>query len=202
MYWNKLNNLSSENDKYWFVNENEIRVATWISLILAMIAFFLVVYKAEFIIALYIISIIWLDFFLKTLFSPNLSIFTNIVKIFKKDKNPYWVWAVQKRFAWWIWLFLSSFAIICLIILSWVTDITNPVIVQIQNTTELNLKNWKLFVTPITPPLIACILCIIFMWLESVGWFCVWCVIYKKLVNKWWLKKHKNQNCANWACEI
>jgi hypothetical protein len=52
------------------------------------------------------------------------------------------------------------------------------------------------------PAVLACVLCIIFMWFEAVVWYCVWCAMYKSLVSDWIMKEYEWQNCINWACEI
>lgn len=202
MYWTFVEKLSNKNDKYGFVNEHEIRIATWITLVLWLFSLFLVLFKANYQIPLFLVSTIWLDFVLKVIISPKLSIFWNITKLFVKKREPLWVWAVQKRFAWSIGLIISSFVIFCLLILWKYTDITNPVIEQIWQTTSINLQNGELIVTPMNPAIMACVLCLIFMWFESVVGYCIWCSIYVWLVKKWWVKKYKWQNCANDICEI
>jgi mannose/fructose/N-acetylgalactosamine-specific phosphotransferase system component IID len=54
-----------------------------------------------------------------------------------------------------------------------------------------NIANNALIVTPMNPAIIACILCIVFMWSESVVGYCVGCHIYAWLVKKGWMKEHK-----------
>jgi hypothetical protein len=49
---------------------------------------------------------------------------------------------------------------------------------------------------------IACLLCIIFMWSESVVGYCVGCSLYAWLVKKGWMKSYKWQNCADGNCSI
>ena len=202
MYWKFVDNLSNKNDKYWFVNEVEIRLATWITLVFALFSFFLVLFKWEFAISFVLISTIWLDFILKVFISPNLSIFWNIVKLFIKNKPPIWVGAVQKRFAWSIWLFLSTFVMFCMLILWRYIYVWAPELLQLLNNMDQNIKNAKLIVTPFNPAILACVICLIFMWLESVVWYCVGCSLYFWLVKKWWIKSYKWQNCANWECNI
>lgn len=202
MYWTFVKNLSEKTDKYWFVNEHEIRIATWITLVLGLFSFFLVLFKANYQIPLFLVWLIWFDFVLKVFISPKLSIFWNIVKPFIKKRESLWVWAVQKRFAWSIWFILSSFVVFCLVMLWKYTGTSNPVLEQIWQTTSINIQNWSLVVVPMNPAIIACIICLVFMWLESVAWYCVWCSIYVWLVKKWLMKKYKWQNCANWVCNV
>ena len=126
MYWKKIKHLSNKWDKYGFVDETEIRIAAWLALILALISFFLVMFKWNFYIAFYTVWIIRLDFVLKVFISPKYSIFWSLVRFFIKDKEKIWVWAVQKRFAWVIWLILSTFVLFCMLLLSWYMESTNP----------------------------------------------------------------------------
>lgn len=203
MYWTFVENISNKTDKYGFVNEHEIRISTWITLVLWLFSFFLVLFKANYQIPLFLVWTIWLDFVLKVFISPKLSIFWNIVKLFIRKKEPIWVWAVQKRFAWSIWFFISTFVMFCILILWKYTNMdVPPEVLNIWQTTSINIQNWSLVVVPMNPAILACVLCLVFMWFESVVWYCVWCSIYAKLVKKWLMKRYKWQNCPNWVCKL
>jgi len=202
MYWNKIKHLSNEWDKYGFVNELEIRIEAGLALILALSTFFIVMLKWDFKIWLAIVWIIWLDFVLKIFIWPNFSIFGNITRIFIRNKEKIWVWSVQKRFAWSIGLVLSTFVIYCMLLLGWFIETTNPQVLNIIEQINTNIVNNKFMVLPMNPAILACVLCIVFMFLESVFWICVGCKMYKNLVEKWIMKEYKWQNCINWACEI
>lgn len=202
MYWKFVETLSKKDDKYGFVNEVEIRVATGVSFVLAFFAFFLVVLKGEFMISFALIGLIWFDFVLKVFISPKISIFWNLVKLFTKNKAPIWVGAVQKRFAWSIGLFLSSFVMFCMLVLGKYLEVSVPEVLQMLGTIEANIKNAEFIVTPFNPAILACGLCLVFMWLESVAWYCVGCKLYLWLVKKWWFKGYAGQNCVNGECEI
>lgn len=171
-----------------------------------LLSFFLVLFRAEYQIPLIIISIITFDFLVKVIIDPKYSIFWSFVRLFLDKKKALWVGSVQKRFAWSIGIFLSSFVIYCLLLLWWyVTPSEWPqaeAVQWIRAATQANIEANALIVTPMNPAIIACLLCIIFMWLESVVGYCVGCSIYKWLVKKWWFKKHHNQNCVDWSCEI
>jgi len=202
MYWNEVKYLSNKWDKYGFVNEIEIRIAAGLTLVLALSTFFLVMLKWEFKIWLATVWIIWLDFILKIFIWPNFSIFGSITRIFIRKKEKIWVGAVQKRFAWGIGLALSTFVIYCMMLLGWFIETTNPQVLNIIEQISINIANNKFIVLPMNPAILACVLCIVFMFLESVFWICVGCKIYKNLVEKWIMKEYKWQNCINWACEI
>ena len=107
MYGTQLPEISEPTDKYGFVNENEIRIATGIMLVFGLFSLFLVLFKGEFTIPLVLVSIMVFDFFVRVVFSPKWSIFGSIVRLFLKKDSEIWVGAVQKRFAWSIGFVLS-----------------------------------------------------------------------------------------------
>ncbi len=201
MYWTRVPHLSQKWDKYGFVNETEIRIATGITLVLALFTFFLVVFKANYSIPLILVSIMLADFVLK-LISPRFSLFGAFVRIFLKKWDEVWVGAVQKRFAWSIGLVLVGFVLFCILMLGGYTGMINPVMQAIWDGTAQNIANNALIVTPMNPTIFACLLCIVFMWSESVVGYCVGCHIYGWLVKKWWMKEYKWQNCVNGVCEV
>ena len=76
--------LSEKADKYGFIDENEIRIAAGMTLVLSLSSFFLVVFKARYDIALVLVSVLILDFLLKIFISPQWSIFGSIARIFTR----------------------------------------------------------------------------------------------------------------------
>jgi hypothetical protein len=95
-----VEHLSHKNDKYGFVNEHEIRIATGIMLALGLFSLFFVLFKANFLIPLVMVGAMWLDFVLKVFVSPKFSLFGAMVAPFIRKREPLWMGAVQKRFAW------------------------------------------------------------------------------------------------------
>ena len=206
MYWTPLPDISKPHDKYGFVDEREIRIATGIMMILWLFSFFLVVFKAEFQIPLILVSIMVIDFLARIFISPKLSLFGSFVRLFLKKKDAIWVGSVQKRFAWSIGLILSSFTLYCILLL-WEYIAPSPGLQMVAVTgilawIEQNLAQESLIVMPMNPTIIACLLCIIFMWSESVVGYCVGCSLYAWLVKKGWMKKYPGQNCVNNICNI
>ncbi len=206
MYWTHIPHLWQKSDKYGFVNEIEIRIATGITLVLALLSLFLVFFKARYDIPLILVSVMILDFILKVFISPRWSIFGSFVWLFLKKGSEIWVGAVQKRFAWSLWIFLSSFVLLCLLLLGeYIAPMSifqAEMLSQIFQKTQENIASNSLFLAPMNPAIVACILCIVFMWSESIVWYCVGCHIYAWLTKKWWMKAYKWQNCMNGACEI
>ena len=206
MYWFTHPTLSNKTDTYGFVNEHEVRISAGITLVMSLISLCLVLLRAEYDIPLVFTSIIIADFLLKVIIGPRFAIFGNIVRLFLDKKKTLRVGTVQKRFAWTIGLILSSFVLYCLLILGWhITPAEGPqaeAVQGIRSATQANIKANALIVAPMNPAIIACLLCIIFMWSESVAGYCVGCAMYKWFVKKWWLTQHHNQNCVDGSCEI
>ena len=206
MYWTRVPHLSQENDKYGFVNETEIRIATGITLVLGLLSLCLVLLKAEYSIPLVFVSLIVVDFALKVFISPRLSIFGSFVRLFLSKWEEIWVGAVQKRFAWSIGIVLSALVLYCILLLGqYVAPMEWPQMTAVSGilqATQTNIANGALIVTPMNPTIMACLLCIVFMWSESVVGYCVGCHIYGWLVKKWWMREYKWQNCVNWVCEM
>ncbi len=207
MYWTFVPKTSQKDDAYWFVNEHEIRIATWVTLVLGLFSLFLVLFRAEYTIPLYLVSLIFLDFCIKVFISPKYSPFGAWIRLFLRKKDPLWVGAVQKRFAWTIGLIISTIVVFCLMIQSgsfieWGGPFHMGHQEYLKMLGSLNITESSLIVVPINPPIILCILCLVFMWSESVVWYCIWCSIYAWMVRKWWVKWHKNQNCIDGRCEI
>lgn len=206
MYWIPLPNISKKWDKYGFVNETEIRIATGITLVLGLFSLFLVLFKAEYSIPLVLVSLMVADFILKVFISPQLSIFGIIVRPFLRKWKEIWVGAVQKRFAWSIGIVLSALVLYCILLLGqYITPMEWPQMIAVTGIlemTQINKANSTLIVTPMNPTIIVCLICIIFMWSESVVGYCVGCSIYAWLVRKWWIKGYANQNCIDGACEM
>lgn len=206
MYWTFVSGISHPEDKYGFVDEREIRIATGIILVFALFSLFFVVFKGEFFLPLFFVSVIFLDFLLKIFLSPRWSLFGSFVRLFLTKGGEIWVGAVQKRFAWSIGMFLSASVLYCILILGgfieplawWQTETVNAILDGMQK----NLASGARIVTPMNPAIIACILCIIFMWSESIVGYCFGCHIYGWLVKRWWMRVYERQNCIGGICEI
>ena len=202
LYGQAVEGFTMEWDKYGFVDETEIRIAAWIALAFALLSFYFVVFNWNFNLGFVTVWIIWLDFVLKVFVWPDFSIFWRITRLFLKWKEKIMVWSVQKKFAWSIGVVLSTFVMFCMLILSWYTACSHPEVLSIIEMINNNVANNALIAMPMNPAILACALCIIFMFLESVFWICVGCKMYKFLVKKGVMKKVPHQNCVNWACEI
>jgi hypothetical protein len=206
MYWTHVPHLSQKGDKYGFADEREIRIATGITLVLGLISLALVLLKANYSIPLILVGLMVADFVLKVVIGPRWSIFGSFVRLFLKKWGEVWVGAVQKRFAWGIGIFLSSFALYCILLLGqYIAPMEWPQMIAVSDilrVTQENIANGALIVAAMNPTIFACVLCIIFMWSESVVGYCVGCHIYAWLVRKGWMKEHRWQNCLDGVCDV
>jgi hypothetical protein len=175
---------------------------------LGMTSLFLVLFKGSFLVPLIFIGLIWLDFILKVFISPNASIIGRFVRLFLK-KEPYWIGAVQKRFAWSIGVFISTAAFLCIVFQSGFFVDVAPFFQSAYDGIQVALKQdtfikdqYQLMYTPMNPPMLLCILCLVFMWLEAVVGYCVGCAIYAWGVRKGFWKAYTGQNCTGGVCRI
>ncbi len=160
---------------YPVVNEREIRGAAGIMFLIGIITFAVVFFTQNFLPLYIIVPLFWLDFFVKTVFQPQYSIFGFLAGFFVSNQKPEYVGAIQKRFAWAIGLFLATLMIVLAII--------------------LGVRGWPLFAI--------CSVCLFFMWLESAFGICVGCSIYTWLIKKEVIGEPEHKPaCAGGVCEI
>lgn len=198
MYGTTLPHISEPGDRYGFVNEYEVRAAAGVMLGAAVWSFVSILFFAAYAVPLVLMSLMWVDFVLRVFVGPGASLSMRVVQPFVK--RTYWVGAFQKRFAWGMGLVLSSITLVCVLI-------TSGLLNHFGIWSEVYAMSRALPVLPglavaITPPIIICVLCIVFMALEAFAGYCVGCHIYAFLVRRGWMSKRKNQTCANGVCEI
>lgn len=174
---------SRKKSAYGFVNETAIRVGAGIMFTIGLFTFLSVYYAGKYELVLIIVWIFWLDFVLKVI-NPQFSIIGNIAKFLVRHKEPVWVGAIQKRFAWMIGLMMSSVVFVALI---------NRVVIH---------HNLHYIPETISWPMYFCIVCLAFMWLESVLWRCAGCKIFEFLVKHGIMKNKDHQNCPDGECEL
>lgn len=198
MYGKFVPGVSHYGNRYGFVNENQVRVGAGISLFIAFVAFLALTFFANYFLALFLVGILWLDFFIKVFFDPKYSIFGNIAKIFVKE--TFWVGAMQKRFAWSIGLVISTINVFCLLLISGLLAKYNILLEMFKNHQEAYIPPFM--AVSFSLPIFLCLLCIVFMFLEAFFGYCVGCKIYAKLVKLGFMKRVENQNCAGNACKL
>ncbi len=175
--------MIEKNSAYWFVNEVQIRIGAGIMFTVWLFTFLSVYYAGMCNRALIVVWLFWLDFLLKVI-NPKYSLIWMIAKQLSQNKEPQRVWAIQKRFARWIGLVLSSIVFWALI---------NRVIIH-GTTTHIP--------ETLSRPMYICILCLVFMRLEAILWRCAGCKIFECLVNKKFINNTDHQTCPDGVCKL
>jgi hypothetical protein len=176
-YGNSIEGLVIDNTpvNYPVVNEREIRGAAGIMFLLGILVFSYTLLTRDFTYVYIIVPVFWFDFFLKTIFHPNLSIFGFLAKPFVRKQSPEYVGAIQKRFAWAIGLTLATLMLVFVVI--------------------GGIRGWL--------PMSICTICLFFMWLESTMGICVGCNVYSFLIKNNIIKKPEiKPRCAGNVCSI
>jgi len=135
------------------LNEREIRAAAGILFLGLIISLMQILYKNDFLIVKYFITIFLIDFTIRVFINPKFSPTLIIGRLVVRNQVPEYVGAAQKKVAWLIGLFLSA------------TMFTFMVIVNSYS--------------PITG--IICLVCLIFTFFESVFGICLACKFYKMI---------------------
>ncbi len=167
--------INGELAPYGVVNERSIRATAGLMFVIGFSVFAYIRATGDYTPMYFVVPMFWLDFLLKTIFSPKFSIFGFFGKLFVRSQKPEYVGAIQKRFAWGIGLFLSS--IMMVVALGF----------QVKGIIPFSI----------------CMTCLFFMWLESACGICVGCNIYKFLQNRGIISKKKFQPaCPGGVCSI
>jgi hypothetical protein len=160
---------------YPVVNEREIRAAAGIMFVLGFTTFLYTLLTSNYLFMYIIVPIFWLDFFLKTFFSANWSIFGFLGRIITRKQKPEYVGAIQKRFAWGIGLAMASIMLIFAVF--------------------LNVRGIL--------PFSICAICLFFMWLESSCGICAGCSMYGMLIKHKIIKEPEYKPvCPGGVCSI
>jgi hypothetical protein len=160
---------------YWVLNERAIRATAWIMFAIWFFTVLTILYTQNYFLLHIVVPVFFADFLLKVLVWPKYSPFSFLGKLLVSKQKPEYVWAVQKRFAWALWLLMSWSVIIIAIIY----DIHSFL------------------------PLTLCSICLLFMWMESALGICVGCKIYGYLLKKWILKTPEHRPaCPGGACSL
>ena len=148
-----------------FFNEREVRAWAWILFVSAIVSFMNSWLLWNFFYTKVFVVIFLIDFTIRLFINPKFAPSMILARLFVWNQKPEYVWAPQKRFAWWLWFVL------------WLVMLYTLV---------LNSIVWPM-------NMLICITCLILFWFESIFGICVWCKIYN-LFNKdksklcaWWV---------------
>lgn len=165
---------------YKVLNEREVRGISGIMLLLGAFAFIQGFILKNYIMIPFISGIMLFHFLISVLVNPKLSPVSLIAKLIVRKQTPIYIGAVQKRFAWSLGVALS-FSIFLLSIM-------------------LNITNDLSYFEPVC---MLCIVCLVFMYLETAFAICVGCKLYFLAIRLKLIEKPQiTPNCMGDVCEI
>jgi hypothetical protein len=155
-------------------NENEVRAAAGITLVIGAVAFSVAFFRGQYIPLQVVSSFFFLEFLLRVTVGIRYSPVGVVSRVLMRGRAPQWVSAKPKRFAWSLGLAIG-FAM---------TIITNS-----------GIRGWL--------PRSFCIVCMTLMWLESCLGLCLGCQIHGILVRRGWATEDDEiEICADGSCEV
>jgi hypothetical protein len=201
MYGTPLPHITQPGDRYGFVNEYQVRIAAGITLALGLYSFISIAFFAAYTAPLLFMSLLWVDFAIRVFAGPQHSPILALAAPLARRFFPtaYWVGSVQKRFAWSLGLVLITIALGCVLVTSGTLasfGIGTALYAFIQT-----LPHGPYMAVPFTLPMLVCVICIIFMALESLAGYCVGCHMYKFLTRKGLMRTIPHQTCTNGICQ-
>jgi len=150
------------------MNEREIRAAAGILFLATYTSLMFILFKANFVPIKYVITLFLTDFIIRVFINPKFSPTLIIGRLIVRNQTPEYVGAAQKKFAWIIGVVLSAVMFVFLIIVNAYSPITG----------------------------ITCLICLIFLFFESVFGICLGCLFYPLFF------KDKVQYCPGEVCDI
>jgi len=132
------------------LNEREIRAAAGILFLGTFTSLMFILFKNDFLLIKYVLSIFLLDFIIRVFINPRFSPTLIIARLIVRNQVPEYVGARQKKFAWVIGVILSATMFIFLVIVNAYSPITG----------------------------IICLICLVFLFFESAFGICLGCKFY------------------------
>jgi len=132
------------------LNEREIRASAGILFLATFTSLMLILFKNDFLLIKYVITIFLLDFIIRVFVNPKFSPTLIIGRLIVRNQVPEYVGAQQKKFAWVIGVILSATMFIFLVIVNASSPITGAI----------------------------CLICLVFLFFESAFGICLGCKFY------------------------
>ncbi|MDZ4714866.1 MAG: DUF4395 domain-containing protein [Cytophagales bacterium] len=132
------------------LNEREIRATAGILFLFMFISIMIVIFKGDFLMLKYMVSIFLADMIVRVFISPKFSPLLIIGRMIVSRQTPLYVGAAQKKFAWIIGLVLSGTIFILLNVVNSFSVITGLI----------------------------CFVCLIFLFFETAFGICIGCKVY------------------------
>lgn len=160
---------------YPVVNERSIRATAGLMMVIGVMTYVYVQQSGNYAVLPVIVGLFWLEFFLKSIFSPSWSLFGLLGDFLVKNQRPEWLGAVQKRFAWSLGLIMATLMLVLVL--------------------GFQSRGWL--------PLAICMTCLTLMWFESAAGICVGCKIYSYLLDKGLIARPEVQPvCPGGVCSL
>jgi hypothetical protein len=132
------------------LNEREVRAAAGILFLATFISLMLIMFKNDFLLIKYVITMFLLDFIIRVFVNPKFSPTLIMARLIVRNQVPEYVGAKQKKFAWIIGVMLSATMFIFMVLVNSYSPITG----------------------------IICLICLVFLFFESAFGICLGCKFY------------------------
>ncbi len=132
------------------LNEREIRAAAGILFLVIFFSLMLIMFKNDFLLVKYSITLFLTDFVIRVFVNPRFSPTLIIARLIVRNQVPEYVGARQKKFAWIIGVILSGTMFIFMVVVNSYSPITG----------------------------IICLFCLVFLFFESAFGICLACKFY------------------------
>ena len=148
------------------LNEREIRAGAGILFLATFLSLMLILFTNNFVPVKYVITLFLSDFLIRVFISPRFAPTLILGRWIVSRQTPEYVGARQKKFAWSVGLFLSALMFVFLVLVNAYSPITG----------------------------ITCLVCLLFLYFESVFGICLACKFYSLVF------KQKAQFCPGEVC--
>ena len=132
------------------LNEREIRASAGIVFLVMLISLMLILFKEDFLLIKYVITMFLTDFIIRVFVNPKFSPSLILGRLVVRNQVPEYVGAQQKKFAWIIGIVLATIMFIFLVVVNAFSPITG----------------------------IVCLICLVFLFFESAFGICLGCKFY------------------------
>lgn len=165
-----------EGKNYKVLNERVVRGSSGIMLLVGFIAFIYGFVIKEYIVLPYLSGFLALSFFIAVFINPKFAPTVFISWLFVRKQSPFFIGAIQKRFAWSLGLGLTTTIFVLSLFL---------------------LSDESYF----DPVCMLCLICILLLFLETAFGICVGCQLYHLSVRLKLIPQPKEKpNCMGDAC--
>ena len=155
-------------------NENEVRAAAGLTMVMGTLAFTLAFFNEQFVPLQAVTVFFFIEFVTRVTVGLQYSPLGVVAHALTRRQEPEWVSAKPKRFAWSIGV-VMSFAMVLI--------------------TNTGIRG--------ALPATICLICLTFMWMESVLGLCLGCQLYAFLMRRGWMAKDDEiEVCAGGVCAL